>query len=101
MNSNTELLTKSKKPKLFNVLVKQFPRAFKAITKRSELGHVKYERIDQDWQGFTHTSIEDYENALVRHMMQDGEPDETELDHLTALAWNAMALLELKLRANE
>ena len=91
-------MIKSEKSKLFKTLVVQFPLAFKAIAKRSELGHIKYADIDQDWQGFTVTPIEDYQNALLRHLMLDGEPQETELDHLAAVAWNAIAILELKLR---
>lgn len=91
-------IKKHEKPRVFNTLVKQFPLAFKAVAGRSELGHKKYLDIDQDWQGFTRLPIEQYEDALVRHLMQDGEPEETELDHLTALAWNALAILERKLR---
>lgn len=96
MQVNLEI--KAAKVKLFNVLVKQFPLAFKAVVKRSMIGHEKYADIDQDWQGFTITPIEEYENAIVRHLMLDGEEHETELDHLAAVAWNALALLELKLR---
>lgn len=93
-----KLIEKKAKAKLHTTLVRQFPLAFKAIAQRSQLGHEKYADIDQDWQGFTVTPIEDYENALIRHIMLDGEPDETELDHAIASAWNAVALLELKLR---
>ena len=95
--------TKSEKPKLFNTIFKQFPRAIKAIAERSELGHKKYADIDQDYQGFTRTpnAFEEYQNAVIRHLMQDGEPEETELDHLKAVAWNAIAILEIKLRENE
>lgn len=76
----------------------QFPLAFKAVAERSEVGHKKYADIDQDYQGFTRTPFEEYQDALVRHLMQDGEPHETELDHLKAVAWNAVAMLEIKLR---
>lgn len=101
-NTSVELLQKkADKAKLFTVLVKQFPLAFKAVAKRSQIGHEKYADIDQDWQGFTVTPYEEYQNAIVRHVMLDGEPDETELDHLAATAWNALALLELKLRNAE
>lgn len=96
-----ELQKKADKVKLFTVLVKQFPLAFKAVAQRSQLGHEKYADIDQDWQGFTVTPVEEYQNAIVRHIMLDGEPHETELDHLAATAWNALALLEIKLRNAE
>jgi hypothetical protein len=91
---------KQEKPKLFNTLVLQFPRAFKAIAHRCAVGHVKYAKIDEDYQGFTRTpnAFEEYQNAIIRHLMQDGEPEETELDHLSAVAWNAVAMLEIKLR---
>lgn len=96
MQVNLEI--KAAKVKLFTTLVKQFPLAFKAVAKRSMIGHEKYADIDQDWQGFTVTPVEEYQNAIVRHLMLDGEERETELDHLSAVAWNALALLELKLR---
>lgn len=93
-------MKKQEKPKLFNTLVIQFPLAFKAVAERCQLGHIKYAEIDQDYQGFTRTSFEEYQDAILRHLMRDGEPDETELDHLKAVAWNAIAMLELKLRDN-
>jgi len=91
-------MKKHEKPRMFKTIVEQFPLAIKSVAKRSELGHEKYSDIDQDWQGFTKFPIEQYEDALVRHLMQDGEENETELDHLAALAWNTLAILELKLR---
>lgn len=94
-------MNNSEKPKLFKTIVLQFPKALKAVAKRSELGHKKYADIDQDWQGFTRMPHDVYEDKIIRHMMQDGEPNETERDHLAALAWNALALLEIKLRQHE
>lgn len=80
-------------------IVKQFPNALQAVAERSAIGHIKYADIDQDYQGFTRFPEEEYQNAGMRHFMQVGEPEETELDHLKALAWNTLALLELKLRS--
>ena len=94
-------MQKHEKPRLFKTIFKQFPRALKAIAQRSEIGHKKYADIDQDWQGFTITPIEQYEDAIIRHLMNDGEPGETELDHAAAVAWNAIAILELKLREKD
>jgi hypothetical protein len=94
-------MNNSEKPRLFKTIIIQFPKALKAVAKRSELGHKKYVDIDQDWQGFTRTPYEVYEDKIIRHMMQDGEENETELDHLAALAWNTLALLEIKLRKHE
>lgn len=100
-NYYIDMIKKEEKSKLFNTLVLQFPNAFKAVAERCQLGHVKYAEIDQDYQGFTRTPFEEYQDAILRHLMRDGEPDETELDHLKAVAWNAMAMLELSLRADE
>jgi hypothetical protein len=83
------------------MLVLQFSKALKAVAKRSEIGHKKYADIDKDWQGFTKIPYQSYQDAILRHLIQDGEPDETELDHLAAVAWNALALLEIKLREYE
>ena len=91
-------MTKAEKPRLYQTLVKQFPRAIVAVASRSEFGHKKYADIDQDWQGFTVTPIEQYRDAHIRHTMELGDEGETELDHAIAVAWNALAILELKLR---
>ena len=43
-----------------------------------------------------------YMAAMLRHLMQsktEGKDQETELDHLAHVAWNALAVLELKLRS--
>ena len=94
-------MKKHEKPQMYNTLVNQFPLAIQAIAERSIIGHKKYADIDTDWQGFIRTPIEQYKDALIRHLMQIGEPEETELDHLKALAWNAVAILELTLRKDD
>lgn len=94
-------MQKHEKARLYKMMVLQFPRALKAIARRSEIGHEKYADIDQDWQGFTITPIEQYQDAIIRHLMNDGESHETELDHAAAVAWNAIAILELKLREKD
>lgn len=86
------------KLKFAKVLKVQFPLAIKAVVNRSTLGHIKYADTDADFQNFTRipdpeSSIED---ALLRHLFLDGE--DLEIDHYVAVAWNALALLELKLR---
>lgn len=43
-----------------------------------------------------------YMAALLRHLMQsktEGQDQETGIDHLAHVAWNALAVLELKLRS--
>lgn len=81
------------------VLTKQFPLAIKSIIARSEYGHKKYIDSDKDYMNFKRipNAEERYFNAMGRHFFNDGEKDETEIDHLTALAWNTLALLQLKL----
>jgi len=86
------------KPKLYIMLAEQFPNALQQVAKRSELGHTKYADLDHDYQGFTRLPVIEYQNALLRHLMNIGEDTETKLDHLGALAWNALALLEMELR---
>ena len=89
------------KPKLFITIAKQFKNALIKVAERSQLGHEKYKELDYDWQGFTRVSMEEYNDAQVRHLLEIGDPNETELDHLIANAWNALVRLELKLRNNE
>lgn len=89
------------KPKLFIMLAKQFTNALIKVAERSQYGHKKYADLDQDWQGFTRIPAEEYDDAQLRHLLGLGEPGETELDHLTANAWNALARLELYLRKCE
>ena len=94
-------MKKNEKPRLFIPIFKQFPRAIKGLAERCEIGHKKYADIDKDYEGFLITPADQYKDAIVRHLMNDGEPHETELDHLKALVWNAAALLEIKLRSLE
>lgn len=86
------------KPKLFIMMSQQFRHALIKVAERSYLGHKKYADLDQDWQGFTRIPTEEYDDAQLRHLLGIGEPEETELDHLAANAWNALARLELYLR---
>ena len=95
------MLEKEIKIPLYTVLTKQFPNALLAVAKRSQKGHSKYSEIDIDYQGFTRVNSEEYPEAIMRHLFEFGEVDESSLDHLAAVAWNALAVLELKLRNNE
>ena len=89
------------KPKIFTMICKQFPLAILGVVERCDVGHKKYPDLDYDYQGFSRLPIEEYEEAILRHLMQLGEEGETELDHARAVAWNALVLLELKLRKDE
>lgn len=79
-------------------MMKQFPLALMKIAERSQLGHEKYAETDLDWQGFSRLPVEDYQNAMIRHIFEHGEENETPLDHKIATAWCALAVLELSLR---
>lgn len=82
----------------FIVLCNQFPNAVKAVVKRSYEGHKKYEEWDADWKNWerVENGYQTYSNALLRHLFKEGEDDE--LQHDIAVAWNALARLELKLK---
>lgn len=80
---------------LYIVLVKQFKNALLEVAKRSEVGHKKYIENDADYMNFKTVSINEYDNALMRHLFEDGE--DTQLEHYTAVAWNSLARLELYL----
>ncbi|MEY4333499.1 MAG: hypothetical protein RLZZ196_2242 [Bacteroidota bacterium] len=83
----------------YTVLNTQFPFAIREVVKRSLQGHEKYEKGD-DWDNWfrigEQRGIASYENALLRHLFKDGE--DNELEHDVAVAWNAIARLEYKLR---
>lgn len=83
----------------YTVLCTQFPLALREVVGRSKFGHDKYEKED-DWNNWFRLGgergIESYQNALMRHFFKDGEG--SELEHDVAVAWNALAILEFKLR---
>lgn len=87
------------KPLVVKGVLHYFPRAIEAVAGLSEFGATKY-----SWEGWRHVpnGIERYREALVRHVLAEqteGPVDpETGLLHATAVAWNALASLELLLR---
>jgi hypothetical protein len=84
----------------FLVLFKQFPNAVRELIRRSNDGHIKYKESDEDWNNWFRVGedkgVISYQNALLRHLFQEGE--DSELDHDCAVLWNAAAILEFKLR---
>jgi hypothetical protein len=82
------------------VLCKQFPNAINAVVERSLQGHIKYKKWDKDWKNWERVDdpINNYSNALMRHVFNNGE--DSELQHAVAVAWNSLAVLELKLKKN-
>lgn len=90
-------LDKDKLP-YYTVLASQFPNAINAVIKRSLEGHIKYEEFDEDWKNWerVENGYITYSNAMLRHLFREG--DDTEIQHDIAVAWNALARLELKLK---
>lgn len=83
-------------------LLRQFPLALEAVAFRSKFGHEKYIETDKDWLNFKRVpdAIEEYEDAIVRHLAEIGD-EEDSLGHLAAAAWNILAKLQLKLENND
>lgn len=78
-----------------------FPRAIAAVSRVSEVGAKKY-----SWKGWETVpdGIHRYGDALARHLLaEDYEAydKDTGVLHAEQVAWNALARLELMLRARE
>lgn len=75
-----------------------FPRSLKAVGRVSTMGAKKYKPYG--WESVPDALVR-YDDAMGRHYLEryieeiDPESDE---DHLAHIAWNALAILELKLR---
>jgi hypothetical protein len=71
------------------------------VAKLSTFGAKKYSR--GGWETVPN-GIERYEDAMWRHLLKAHTEDidpETGLSHLTAVAWNALASLEMRKRAEK
>lgn len=81
--------------------INYFPKALNAVARISEKGAKKY-----SWKGWMEVKdgVLRYGAALMRHLMKEEEevidPELDEL-HAAAVAWNALARLELIIRARE
>jgi hypothetical protein len=89
----------SGKSPVFRGVVDYFPRALQAVALVSLFGATKY-----TWKGWESVpeGVERYSDAMVRHMIAEAmegpvTPD-SGLLHAAHTAWNALAVLELKLR---
>lgn len=74
-----------------------FPRALMEVGVVSKVGAEKYA-----WDGwrFVDDAFERYLDALGRHLLlmsKESHDQETHMLHLAHVAWNALALLEMKL----
>jgi hypothetical protein len=76
-----------------------FPRAIEAVAAISTFGARKYA-----WKGWESVpeGVERYSDALVRHLIAESKGEVLDADsgllHAAHAAWNALAVLELKLR---
>jgi hypothetical protein len=84
---------------VFRGAIDYFPRAIEAVAAISTFGARKYA-----WKGWETVpeGVERYSDALVRHLIAEAkgqvlDPD-SGLAHSAHAAWNALAVLELKLR---
>lgn len=84
------------KPRLDLLL--DFGKALEEIGKVATFGANKY--APGNWL-LVQDAQSRYQAALLRHLFQSNTAEkdpETDLDHLAHVAWNALAVLELKLR---
>jgi hypothetical protein len=89
------------KIEFFNHLLTYFPTALRAVTEVSAYGAQKYTRMG--WASVP-DGVHRYTEALCRHLMAEAEGeerDESGLYHDAQVAWNALARLELKIRAGK
>jgi hypothetical protein len=84
---------------IFRGALDYFPRAIEAVAAVSTFGARKYA-----WKGWETVpeGIERYSDALVRHLIAEAKGQildaDSGLTHAAHAAWNALAVLELKLR---
>jgi len=80
-------------------MVKIFPDALMEVGKCIEYGTHKYPEVD-NWKKVENAE-QRYLDALMRHLLKhhrgDREDDESHLLHLSHVAWNALAILQLYL----
>ena len=90
------------KAPVFRGVLAYFPRALMAVAQVSEFGAKKY-----TWKGWETVpdGIQRYSDALGRHIVYEAVEGPVTADsnllHAAHVAWNALAVLELKLRESE
>lgn len=84
------------------LIMRGFARALSAVAEVATFGANKY--TDDGWQEVPEAERR-YTDALYRHLLKHhrGEEDDPDsgLSHLAHAAWNALAILELRLRKTE
>ena len=88
---------------LVGTLCRIFPNALLEVGKCIEFGTHKYPEVD-NWQRVD-DAFNRYQDAMIRHLLKHNigkeEDEETGLYHLSHMAWNALAILELYIRSKE
>lgn len=82
--------------------LRQFPLAIECLAKLSEYGHKQYGEAEDDaaWDNWKKVpnALFRYEQARGRHLIEkNGEIDESGFYHVAHDAWDALAVLQLKL----
>lgn len=78
-----------------------FPKALMLVARVSEFGATKY--AWDDWRHVPEAETR-YLDALGRHLALDGAEDfdeDSSFDHIAHVAWNALAVLELRIKKIE
>ncbi len=76
--------------------MRYFPRAMKAVAYLSWMGNQKH-NPDAETLGWSWNRSNDHGDCVGRHQSEVGELDEYNLQHEIAVAWRAMAQLEVYL----
>lgn len=88
---------------LVGTLCRIFPNALLEVGKCIEFGTHKYPEVD-NWQRVD-DAFNRYQDAMIRHLLKHNIgkefDEETGLLHLSHMAWNALAILELYTRSKE
>lgn len=90
------------KAPIFRGFLSYFPRAAREVAGVSLFGATKYA-----WDGWRDVpnGLERYSDALVRHLVAQGEGEVLDPDsgllHAAHCAWNALAVLELLIKERE
>ena len=88
-----------------DVLTRQFPNAIQKLVELSAMAHTRLGDRDNDFRNFTrlYNAENRMANALMRHAVQGNKAsdDFKGVNHITQVAFNALALIEILIEKNE
>jgi hypothetical protein len=90
--------TERKKIPIYSGVLAYFPNALAEVAKVSVAGNEQHNGVGTPLHWDRSKSM-DQEDAIMLHLMQNGEKDEKGMRHSAYLAWRSLALLELELEA--